>query len=130
MNKIAFIIPGYVESKKSNPAYAKIAGYFREKGMRTVIVNIDWRYKVMSDYVKQFKETYAKCDINGAEVYFLGFSYGAMIAFISSTELKPKIQILCSLSPYFKEDLPHIPTWWKKYVGKKRMADLGLIENM
>lgn len=120
--KIAFIIPGYSESKKNNPAYAKIGGYFKRQDIRSIIVDIDWKYRTMSDYVAQFKEEYLK-NKKAAEVYFLGFSYGAMISFISSVELKPKVQILCSLSPFFKEDLPHILESWKRYAGKARMAD-------
>ena len=127
MKKIAFIIPGFGESKKNNPAYMKIAGYFKTKGINPIIVDIDWKYKVMTDYVEQFKEFYAKHVEKGAEVYILGFSYGAMVACISSPELKPKIQILCSLSPFFKEDMNRIKEWWKKYTGKKRINDLAKI---
>lgn len=126
MDKIVFIIPGYSESKKNNPAYTKIAGYFKTKGIFPVIVDIDWKHKTMSDYVKQFKNIYTK-NKKSAEIYFLGFSYGAMISFISSVELKPKIQILCSLSPYFKEDFPYIREWWKRYVGQARLADFNKI---
>lgn len=126
MSKIAFIIPGYSESKKNNPAYNKIAGYFKAKGIQSVIVDMDWKYKTMSDYVEQFKQAYYK-NKKGAEVYFLGFSYGAMVSFISSAELKPKVQILCSLAPYFKEDFPYIREWWKRYIGQARLADFHKI---
>lgn len=126
MSKIAFIIPGYSESKKNNPAYYKIAGYFKQKNIKPIIVDIDWKYKTMSDYIKQFKKIYSK-NKKEAEVYFLGFSYGAMVSFISSAELKPKVQILCSLSPYFKEDLPYIKEWWKRYMGQGRLADFQRI---
>jgi esterase/lipase len=122
MKKIAFIIPGYSESKKNNPAYVKIASYFKNKGIQSVIVDVNWKYKTISDYVEQFKGVYHK-NKKYNEVYFLGFSYGAMISFISSVELKPKAQILCSLSPYFKEDFPYIREWWKRYIGQKRLAD-------
>lgn len=76
----------------------------------------------MSDYVKQFrKQLYHAKD---EEVYLFGFSFGAMVAFIASAEINPKLQLLCSLSPYFKEDLPHLKKSWKNYFGKKRMADM------
>lgn len=126
MNEIAFIIPGYAESKKNNPAYSKIAGYFKHNGIRPVIVEIDWKYKSMSEYVEQFQQIYLKTKLSG-NVYFFGFSYGAMIAFVSSVRLKPKAQILCSLSPFFKEDIRDMREWWKKATGKKRLADLQRI---
>ena len=76
----------------------------------------------MSEYVEQFNKIYNESK-KGSEIYFLGFSFGAMIAFISSVKLKPKVQILCSLSPYFKEDFPFIREWWKRYIGQARLAD-------
>lgn len=126
MSKVVFIIPGCSESKKNNPAYSKIASYFRKKKIEPIIVDINWKRKTMSDYVEQFKKAYFK-NKKYNEVYFLGFSYGAMISFISSAELKPKVQILCSLSPYFKEDFPYIREWWKRYIGQGRLADFKKI---
>ncbi len=120
--KTAFIIPGFSESEKNNPAYRKIAGFFKKKDIRPVIVDIEWKRKTMSEYVRQFQKIYLEKN-QGAEIYFFGFSYGAMIAFISSVEVKPKMQVLCSLSPFFREDFPRIREWWKKYIGKKRLKD-------
>ena len=54
---------------------------------------------------------------------FFGFSYGAMTAFLASLKVKADILILCSLSPYFQEDLPSLFKYWKKSVGKKRIKD-------
>ncbi len=124
--KIAFIIPGWSESKKNNFAYNKIAGCFKTKGITPIIVDIEWKNKTMSEYVRQFETVYSK-NRKDAEIYFLGFSFGAIIAFISSAKLKLKVQILCSLSPYFKEDFPRIREWWKRHIGKKRLADLRKI---
>ncbi len=73
----------------------------------------------MSDYLEEFNHKYK----GGKEVYLLGFSLGSMIAMISSAKINPKMQILCSLSPYFKEDLPYLREWWKQLEGKRRMDD-------
>ncbi len=117
--KIAYIIPGSGESA-SYPEYKKIASFFKKRKIKPIPIKIDWNYKVMSNYVEQFlsQVKYENPD------YILGFSFGAMIAFISSNKIKPKTMILCSLSPYFKEDLPKIKDWWKKIAGKKLIKDL------
>ncbi len=47
-----------------------------------------------------------------------------MIAFISAIKIKPKVLFLCSLSPYFKEDLRFLKKSWKNDIGKKRIEDL------
>jgi len=44
----------------------------------------------------------------------IGFSFGAMVAFIASQKIRPKKLILCSLSPYFNEDLKKLRKGWKK----------------
>lgn len=124
MNKIAFIIPGYYQTKKNNPAFSEIAGYFEDRNIKAIIVDVDWKYNTMTEYVEQFKKIYAK-NKKGTKIYFLGFSLGAMISFISSVELKPDVQILCSLSPYFKEDLSIAKEWWKTFWGKKRIESFS-----
>ncbi len=51
-----------------------------------------------------------------------------MIAIASSNRIKLRKLILCSLSPYFKEDLKYLKKSWKPYVGKRRLKDLENIE--
>lgn len=119
-NKVAFIIPGFGESSKFKK-YKDIAKTFEEKDINPIILNIPWKKKVMSDYVDFFLSEYFK--IEAKEVYTLGFSFGAMISFITSTKVNINTQILCSLSPYFKEDLSVIRKWWLKGVGKHRVEN-------
>lgn len=122
MAKIVYIIPGFGESVKLK-GYQKIINSFKLKGFKPVTIKIDWNYKVLSDYVVQFLSQLAhkKSD----KVYVLGFSYGALIAFITSEQVKPDIQFLCSLSPHFKEDLVSFKKSWKKYLGTRRINDLA-----
>lgn len=119
MNKIAFIIPG-LSCPTENKEYQEIALYFKQKRIKPIFVEIDWKRNTHAQYVEQFRKQYGKYINKNNEVYVLGFSFGAMIACISTPELKPKTQILCSLSPFFKEDMPMIKKWWKDYHGKKR----------
>jgi esterase/lipase len=120
MRKLAFIIPGGHQSAKSKP-YKDIANFFQQRGIKPILVEINWERTTLSDNIEQFMKQFRKYKAD--EVYVLGFSWGAMIAFISSQETKPKLQILCSLSPYFREDLPFIKHQWRTGVGKHRMND-------
>ncbi|RJO61430.1 alpha/beta hydrolase [candidate division WS5 bacterium] len=124
--KTVFIIPGLGETEENNPVYQKIARYFKEKKIRPFIVPIHWQYRTMSDYVIEFTGFYNKYKTE--ESIFLGFSFGAFIAFLAAIELKPKAIILCSLSPYFKEDINGTIDAVRqdridRFIGKRRIKD-------
>lgn len=122
MSKIVYIIPGFTEDINAK-SYQEVIRSFEAQSFRVVPVEISWKYRVMSDYVEEFLDqvSHNKND----EVYLFGFSFGAMIAFISATEIDPRTLFLCSLSPFFKEDLENLPKYVKKDIGKKRLEDLG-----
>ena len=123
MKKIAYIIPGYGESLANQPVYKRVAKVFAERGIEPVQVTIDWHHQKpskFSDYVNQFLRQRKKT--KNAEIYVLGFSFGAVIAFLSAAKIKPNVLILCSLSPYFLEDQKKLkPEWFKWW--QKEMAD-------
>jgi hypothetical protein len=125
MVKVVYIIPGFTEYTKQ-PEYKKIGRFFKAKSFKVVYADITWNYRVMSDYVKEFTTKY-KFNPND-DNYFLGFSFGAVISFVASAKLKPKMQILCSLSGVFKEDMekasPEFTKLAYKYCRKRRMKDL------
>lgn len=114
MNKVAFIVPGYSELT-SEEKYQKIAGYFKEANMTPVMVDIDWKRKIMSDYVQEFLIKYQQK--KAEENIFWGFSFGAMICFITSSRVKVDIQILCSLSPFFFRRYSYDKTCLDKILG-------------
>ncbi len=119
MGKMFYIIPGFRDSKELS-GYKEISKLLTEKGIENKIIDITWSNKVMSNYVD---EALSQLDLT-KQIHFIGFSYGAFISFVLSTKVNTEKQILLSLSPYFKEDLPKIKGWWKRYVGKKRVNDL------
>jgi len=123
MSKVVYVIPGFTE-KVNLKGYQQAIKSFKSKNFKVIPIKISWKYNVMSDYVDQFfcQLSHKKSD----DVYLFGFSFGAMIAFISAVKLKPKMLFLCSLSPYFMEDLMFLRTTLKKYVGKKRINDLKM----
>lgn len=121
--KVAYLFPGYGQVGK-NSLYKKIGGWFQEKGITPVYVENIWPRKTINDWVSQFLEIYNKNNQSGDIVYFFGFSYGSLVAFASSDKVNPKAQILGSLSPYFKEDLPKLPNSWRRELGKKQTEAL------
>lgn len=119
--KVAYIIPGALESTRKKP-YKEIAVFFESKGIKPIPVNIRWKHTTLSDNLAQFMNKYKT---GGKErTYLLGFSIGAVIALIASTKIRTKTVVLCSLSPVFKEDLPHLKSRWKRLIGKRRLNDL------
>lgn len=108
-NKTIFIIPGFKE-EPSDKQYKWMVNFFNEKGFFVKIYPVKWNYNTISNNVKSFKEYYLKHKTDNN--YLLGFSFGAMIAFVSAPELKPDKLYLCSLSPYFKEDIKKIENSW------------------
>ena len=120
MSKTIFIVAGF-KHKASEEQYDWTREYFTSLGFKVKIPDIEWNNKVMTNYVNQFKNYYRE---NKTETNFvLGFSYGAMVAFITAVELKPDKLILCSLSPYFGEDLESLKKSWKQYIGHRRVDD-------
>jgi len=119
MKKIVYLIPGFGESHIKQKGWSKVAKLFEINGIEPFHINIDWDKNTpsrFSDYIKEFLEQFKKP--KNAEVYVLGFSLGAMIAFLTATKTKPTAVILCSLSPFFEEDIvqfkPQWLTWWRK----------------
>jgi esterase/lipase len=108
MQKIVFIIPGY-KQKPTQPAYKKVVNILKKEKYIPVPVTIPWEENNISQNARFFLREYKRFSLSqktfNKKIYILGFSFGAMIAFIASTKIKIDGLILCSLSPYFKEDL-------------------------
>lgn len=123
MHKVVYVIPAYSESTKYK-RYKKILPLFMSRGFEVIPVKIKWKNNTMTDYVNQFLKNYKP----KKDSYLFGFSFGAMITLISARKVKPKMLILCSLSPYFKEDLPAVKQIFgkplKKYFKKRDFEDL------
>lgn len=100
--KTIFIIPGFAQ-RPTNKAYIEIAKTLKRQGYCPILIDIPWKKSTISQNVEYFLKIYKETKTK--KKYILGFSYGAMIAFIAATEVNPTGLILCSLSPYFKEDM-------------------------
>lgn len=100
--KTIFIIPGY-RHLPTNKAYKEIVKLLKKEGYYPIVVNLSWKSTNFLQNTEIFLKKYKK--INRKKKYILGFSFGAMVGFLASTKVDVSGVILCSLSPYFKEDL-------------------------
>ncbi len=119
MKKKLYLIPWLFQDATSN-TYKPVTKLLQKQWYIVIPVQIDWKYKTMKEYVEQCIDFYYKTGADW-DVHLFGFSYWAMIAIIVSSFLNIEAQFLCSLSPYFAEDLPYIPRYWKKYIWNKRV---------
>lgn len=97
-----FIIPGYRQTPKQK-AYQVLSGLLENEGYEPILVTIPWKNTTISENTEYFLKTYN--NTRKRKKYILGFSFGAMIAFLAATKIRVDGLILCSLSPYFQEDI-------------------------
>lgn len=100
--KAILIIPGF-RQRPTDKAYKEIGKILKNEGYSPILVAIPWKKSTISQNTEYFLKVYKKVEAN--KKYVLGFSYGAMIALIASTKVAVEGLILCSLSPYFNEDI-------------------------
>lgn len=103
--KAIFIIPGF-RHNPTHTAYKQLVTMLKKQGHMPIPISIPWNKRTISQNTAYFLGEYKK--VRAKKKYILGFSFGAMIAFIASTKVRVDGLILCSLSPYFKEDLAKI----------------------
>lgn len=120
-----YIIPGFGE-KTEDQGYKDIVKLGNEKGYKVVKVNPVWERNTINKWLSDFNEMVDK-DKN-QQAIVIGFSFGAYIAALSSINHHFKKIIFCSLSPYFKEDIPKLPELAYKMLGKRRIKDFSTHE--
>lgn len=118
MKQKIYIIPGLGEGLKDKP-YFELITYFKSKGLDTIFYGPKWSRNTIERWLSDFEEILKNDSLDNSIV--LGFSLGALIAVLSTKRHKFSKLILCSLSPYFSDDIKHIPKLAEKYLGKRRM---------
>src|SRR3954467_10603046 len=126
-HSIAFIVPGY-KGRPDAREYQAVRSYFERIDIPSLVVPICWDRTTISENVRDFLKEATRHPVNTQ--YVFGFSFGALIALLASTNLTFKHQILCSLSPCFREDLAVMKPSWKRLIGKRRANDLMEICSM
>lgn len=132
--KITFVIPGY----KHNPqhkAYKAIAKILKTEGYFPIMTTVPWKGTTISENTEYLLEKYQESvllrnkTMRKSKTYVLGFSYGAMIAFLLSTKLRMSGLILCSLSPYFKEDMRKVSSKDLASLTQRRYDDFSQLHS-
>jgi len=124
--RVVYIIPGY-KQLPLDKKFKELAKLFKRQNITPILVKIKWtrnrKDNNMTGYIDQFMKVYQDTHKKGDDTYLFGFSFGSFISFVASIDIKPKTLILCSLSPYFKEDLRFLKKSWLRSIGKDRTAD-------
>ena len=120
MKKKLYIIPGFGETMKDKP-YKEIQKNAKDKGYEVIPIDLSWNRHTMSDWIREAREKVLKYGDNNS--FVLGFSFGAFMAIELSKEFSFRKVFVCSLSPYYSEDLKFIPKVAINWLGKKRVAD-------
>lgn len=115
---IAYIIPGFDEHIDA-AGYQEIADLFIRHRIPADIIRIGWKNRTVSSYIKNVLKIISPARFT----YVLGFSMGAMVAAIAASQIKIDQLFLCSLSPYFKDDLSHLTQEDQRTLGKRRVSD-------
>lgn len=130
MYKKAFLIRGFrFGTSAADPDFEIVREAVRQCGYEVVPVPWTWNFKTMSEYTDKFVDFYIKN--KGEYNIVIGHSFGAMVALASASRTRPDLLVLCSLSGYFKEDLPKYtkalllksPDLVIKRIGKRRRLD-------
>ena len=121
MNKNLLIIPGFGESASDAP-YARLKASCG-KQYHVVTFTPQWNYRVASDWLAGLEKQLEKIDTIKTTV--ICFSLGAYITLLAAERVSFQKVILCSLSPFFKEQLRSMPEEARRYLGKRRITDFS-----
>lgn len=124
--KTAFIIVGLdIHETAAGLMYKNLCSAVSKCGYRVIPVEISWRQTLPSQFAQQFINVFNK-NKDVEQNVVIGNSFGAVAAFITAAEIKPEKLLLCSLSPFFKEDwdLGKPSKQAYRYLGKKRLEDI------
>ncbi len=117
--KTVLFVPGFMEDYASRD-YETLLADIESKGYRAQFVSIAWRRTVIDDWVGELHEVYGTH--NPKHTVLAGFSFGALVALLAASQRQPAALWLCSLSPFFAEDMPDLKVAWMHDIGERRAA--------
>lgn len=120
MPKTLILIPGFGGTTNGKP-YQDIISYAKSKKYTIIPINPIWKYRTVSHWYEDAQNKIK--GISPKDTVLLGFSLGAYIALLLAQHTPFHTTILCSLSPYFKEQLKDTPAIVKQILGKRRIQD-------
>lgn len=126
MKKTVFIIPGFRHGPGTR-GYKEIAGILRKEGYFPVLSRISWKKRTVSENAAFFLKEFSR--MKRKKKYILGFSFGAMVALLASTKVRSSGLILCSLSPFFREDIAKVKTNLMSALMAERYEDFAQLQS-
>jgi pimeloyl-ACP methyl ester carboxylesterase len=120
--KTAIVIPGFkqqVRAGKGSRVYQPLLRDLRAADYTVIAATVTWDHHTITDWVREVEQQIAGVDTNQA--LLIGFSYGAMTASVLATRHHFGRVFLCSLSPYFAEDISRAKKSWLTMAGKRRI---------
>lgn len=125
--KNLFLISGLnIQYTAADPEYADMRVALAATGYKVIPFGRTWRRTNPTDFANEFKEFYAKYKSKEGNIV-VGNSFGAVVTLITALDLKPDMIVLCSLSPFFREDRnKDWPTAdHMRRLGKRRLKDIS-----
>jgi len=101
IQKTFFIVPGFRMQPKST-AFSWLVKCLKTMDFLVYEVPIHWKNRTLTQNTQELINFYTKN--KGDKNYILGFSFGAVLTFLTANKLNPEHIYLCSISPAFKED--------------------------
>jgi len=116
--KTAFIIAGLdIHATATSKKHQQLQQAIEQKGYRVIPVDVSWRRTTPSQFADKFITIYEA--EKGKSNIVIGNSFGAVVALVTAQRTKPEELLLCSLSPFFSEDIT------KNWPAKKEIRKLG-----
>ncbi|MGB8816173.1 MAG: hypothetical protein WCC74_03030 [Minisyncoccia bacterium] len=119
MKQTIYIIPGFGESLRDAP-YLDFIEYLKSKKYNVVFYQPKWKWNTIERWLEDFNKIIDKNYQNDSII--LAFSLGAYIAVLSTKYHTFSKLILCSLSPYFSNDINFLPKIAEKILGRRRFT--------
>ncbi len=118
------IIPGFGESGSLRD-YQEIKRRCEKVAPRAKVVFHDpkWSRRTGADWIEGATKTLER--LGPESTYVIGFSLGAYVGLFLSERFQLLGASLCSVSPYFSEEMIRIPTSAKKIIGVRRVGDFS-----
>lgn len=115
------LIPGFGEPATDAP-YPTLRKKLEHK-FQVSIHTPRWSYATASMWLRDLEKSLNAFET--AHVTVVSFSLGAYITLLASEAHPFKKIILCSLSPFFKEQMPKMPKGARVFFGKRRVLDFS-----
>ncbi len=82
-----------------------------------------WAYRTAAKWIQDASQSLEK--LGPESTYVLGFSLGAYVGLFLGDRFKILGAALCSLSPFFAEEMAAVPASARKFLGARRVQDFS-----